>query len=444
VRILMSAFSCGPGRGSEPGVGWNMALEAARLGHEVTVLTQTEFKTQIEAEIAAGRVPPNLKFDIFMPHWLECVRDAGLARGLSSTMWQPVSLVWQFCALPHVRRTYSPTDFDLVHHVSMAQIRHPTRLGRFGPLLVLGPLGGGDRAPMRLRRSFPWKPWLQELVRDIYNVALRLDPITRAAFHDARLILLRTRAAQVAVPRRDRDKVLVRPGLAIAETVPTETPRRVPGEPLRLIYAGHLWHLKGVHLAIRALARARGRGVDATLSIAGDGPARGELVDMAARLGVLPHTNWHGHIGRPQLFELYARHHAFVFCSVRDAAPTVIVEAWAHGLPVICLALGGPAEMVDARCGRLVPAQGRNEEQCVMDLAAAIAEIASDEELRLSLGRGAKARYRDSSWAAVVALLYSDIAARLSPPSAIQPPMTGATQRGPRTPTPEVLRQARS
>ena len=76
MKILMSAFSCGPGQGSEPGVGWNTAMAAARLGHEVTVLTQTEFRAQIERETAAGRVPENLKFDMFMPAWLERVRDA--------------------------------------------------------------------------------------------------------------------------------------------------------------------------------------------------------------------------------------------------------------------------------------------------------------------------------------------------------------------------------
>jgi glycosyltransferase involved in cell wall biosynthesis len=412
VKILMSAFSCGPGRGSEPGVGWNMALEAARLGHEVTVLTQTEFQAQIEQEVAAGRVPANLKFDIFMPRWLERVRDAGLKRGLSSAVWQPVSLVWQFCALAHARRTYGPAAFDLVHHVSMAQIRHPTRLGRLGPPLVLGPLGGGDRAPRRLRRSFPWKPWLQELVRDIYNVALRFDPITRAAFRDAAVILLRTRAALAAVPPRYRRKALVRPGIGIGETVEGDTPRRDPGGPLRLIYAGHLWYLKGVHLAIRALARAHLNGVDATLSIVGDGPDRDDFIRLADCLGVLPSVDWHGQLPRHELMKLYGGHHAFLFCSLRDAAPTVIVEAFAHGLPVICFDIGGPGEMVDGMCGRVVATAGRSEAQCVGDVAAAIGEIAADEGLRLALGRGAKARYRGSSWASVVAGLYAEVVPR--------------------------------
>jgi glycosyltransferase involved in cell wall biosynthesis len=428
MKILMSAFSCGPGRGSEPGVGWNTAMAAARLGHQVTVLTQTEFRAQIEHEIAAGRVPDNLTFDMFMPAWLERLRDAGVKRGMSSLVWQPVSLVWQFYALAHARRNYRHAGVDLVHHVTFAQIRHPTMLTRLGPPTVLGPLGGGDRAPMALRHSFPWKEWLQELVRDLYNFALLVDPITQRAFREAAVILLRTRAALVAVPVRYRDKVQIRPGLAVSEIVEGQTPPRLPGEPLRLIYAGHLWYLKGVHLAIRALAAARARGVDATLNIVGDGPARHDMWELARRLGMLSHIEWHGQIPRQDLLGLYARHHAFLFCSVRDAAPTVIVEAWAHGLPVICLAIGGPGEMVDATCGRAVATRGRSENQCVADVAAAIAELAADEDLRLALGRGAKERYRRCTWDQVTAALYADLEAVFKP---LAPGAASAVSRSP-------------
>jgi glycosyltransferase involved in cell wall biosynthesis len=414
MKILMSAFSCGPGQGSEPGVGWNTAMAAARLGHEVTVLTQTEFRAQIEREIADGRVPENLKFDMFMPAWLERVRDAGVKHGLSSMIWQPVSLVWQIYALTYARRNYRDAVFDLVHHVTFAQIRHPTLLTRLGRPTVLGPLGGADSAPMALRKGFPWKEWTQELVRDLYNIALRLDPITRRAFRDAAIIFLRTRAGLTAVPPRHRGKVQIWPGLAVSEIVGDETPARSAGEPLRLIYAGHLWYLKGVHLAIRALARARAQGVDVTLRIVGDGPAREDLRALARRLGLQPYIVWHGQVPRQKLLGLYARHHAFLFCSVRDAAPTVIVEAWAHGLPVICLAIGGPGEMVDASCGRAVATKQRSEDACVADVAAAIAEFAADEELRLALGRGAKARYRQSSWDRVMAALYAEIETRLT------------------------------
>src|SRR5262249_37759367 len=246
MKVLLSAFSCGPGRGSEPGVGWNMALETARLGHEVVVLTQTEFQENIERELAAGNVPANLRFDVFMPRWLERVRDTGVKFGLPSLTWPLVSLLWQFCALSHARRHYQQAGFDLVHHVTFAAIRQPTLLTRLGLPTVIGPLGGGDRVPMALRKSFPWGAWTKELARDIYNGGLRADPITRSAFRDAKLILLRTEASLVAVPPRYRNKVHINVGIGIAQ-MPETMPRR-SGDPFRLFYAGNLLYLKGIHL----------------------------------------------------------------------------------------------------------------------------------------------------------------------------------------------------
>ena len=161
MKILMSAFSCGPGLGSEPGVGWNMALETARLGHEVVVLTQTEFQADIERELAAGTLPANLRFDIYTPGWLERIRDTGLRWGFPSLTWHLVSVLWQFCALFHARGRYKQADFDLIHHVSFAGIRHPTLLTRLG-------LPDGHRTTWRRRNSSDAAPQdlsLEGLVR---------------------------------------------------------------------------------------------------------------------------------------------------------------------------------------------------------------------------------------------------------------------------------------
>jgi glycosyltransferase involved in cell wall biosynthesis len=413
MKVLMSAFSCGPGRGSEPGVGWNMALETARLGHEVVVLTQTECREDIERELAAGTLPVNLHFDIFTPAWLERLRDAGLRRGLPSLTWQTMSLLWQFCALFHVRRHYKQAGFDLVHHVTFAGIRHPTLLTRLGVPTVIGPLGGGDRAPMALRKSFPWRDWCTELLRDVYNWSLRADPITRSAFRDARLILLRTQASLVAVPPRYRNKVHIDVGTGIAEMVETKVTPRMSGEPFRLLYAGNLFYLKGVHLGLRALARVRAQGVDATLTIVGEGPARSDLEKLARELGIAAHVVWRGEVPRQELLGMYGDHHAFLFPSLRDAGPTVILEAWSHGLPVVCLALGGPGRMVDETCGRVVVVANRGENECVAGLAAEIVALAENESLRLVLGHGAIVRCRECSWSKTVAALYTEIEGRL-------------------------------
>jgi glycosyltransferase involved in cell wall biosynthesis len=237
--------------------------------------------------------------------------------------------------------------------------------------------------------------------------------MTRAAFHRAKIIFLRTEAAMVAVPRRDRDKVRVRVGLGVADVATTEPAPRRPGEPLRLFYAGGLLYLKGIHLGLRALAHARAVGADTVLTIVGDGPARGDLERLVRELGLMPHVTFCGHVSRQHLLPMYRDHHAMLFPSLRDAGGMVVLEAWSQALPVICFGLGGPGKMVDETCGRVVRATNRSEAECAVDLADAIVNLATDERLRLSLGQGAVARYRQFSWPEIVAGLYDEIDARL-------------------------------
>ena len=105
--------------------------------------------------------------------------------------WHMVSMLWQLCALFHARGRYKQADFDLIHHVSFASIRFPTLLTGWAchrPRTAWR----RENALMALRKTFPFRYWCEELLRDAHNWALRADPVTRSAFRDAKLILLRT------------------------------------------------------------------------------------------------------------------------------------------------------------------------------------------------------------------------------------------------------------
>jgi glycosyltransferase involved in cell wall biosynthesis len=413
LKILISAFSCGPGRGSEPGVGWNIAVEVARLGHEVVVLTQSEFATEIEQQIATGTLPRGFRVDILMPNWLARLRDFGLRRRQPALTWHVTSVLWQFCALQHVRSRYRASKFDLIHHVTFASIRHPTLLTLLNVPTALGPLGGGDIIPYALRKSFPWKYWIAELLRDLHNWSLRADPMTRSAFRRALIIFLRTQAASIAVPVRDRHKICIRDGLGTSDAAERQPVPRRPGDPFRILFAGGLIYLKGIHLALRALGHARAQGIDACLTIVGEGPARGDFERLTHELGLTPYVTFGGQLQRESLLASYRDHDVMLFPSLRDAGGMVILEAWSRGLPVICFDLGGPGQMVDETCGRVVRTGGRSEAECATDLGEQIVALATDEPLRLSLGFGAIARYRQFSWPEIVRGLYGEIAARL-------------------------------
>lgn len=414
MKILMSAFSCGPGAGSEPGIGWNWAVEAARQGHRVHVVTQPEYRDRIEAAIADGKVPANLTFAFFMPGSIAKLLDAGCRAGLEAITWQIVHPLWQIALLAHLRASGDVARFDIVHHITLGGIRHPTLLGRLPVPLVLGPLGGGERAPFALRRSFPWRGWIKDLVRDIHTLMLRIDPITRGACRDAMVVYARTRESLDALPASARPKAGIRLELGIDEFPPVSRPPRVAGAPLKLMYAGQLVYWKGMHLGLRAVAEARRAGHDVRLTMVGSGPEEGAFRRLADSLGLGDAVTWRGQVSHSEMGGLYAAHDALLFPSLHDSSGNVVLESMVRGLPVICLDLCGPAEMVTPASGRIVATCGKGEADAVAGLAAAIAEIDRSPELNARLSDGALLRSRQFLWPVVVASLYADVEKRLA------------------------------
>ena len=55
IRVLMSAYACEPNKGSEPGVGWNWAIQMANW-NEVYVITRSNNKDVIEAYLKRNPV----------------------------------------------------------------------------------------------------------------------------------------------------------------------------------------------------------------------------------------------------------------------------------------------------------------------------------------------------------------------------------------------------
>jgi len=101
--------------------------------------------------------------------------------------------------------------------------------------------------------------------------------------------------------------------------------------PLRLLFAGHNFGLKGLAPLLTALAALAESGVDATLTVAGSGPAR-SFRRLAARRGVAGRVDFAGNVSQMHLAELYRTHHALVHPTFYDPFPRVVLEALGHAV----------------------------------------------------------------------------------------------------------------
>lgn len=406
-RILLSSFACSPLWGSEPGVGWQWLRQLARH-HDVELLTHGHFRAHLEpalAEAGLQGVPV---------HYFEAAAF-GLHphRQLNSRLYYSW---WQWRVRGPVRRLLAQRPFDLVHHLTWGTLRFPCLLGGLGVPLVMGPLGGGEAAPLRLFAGLPLKARAFDLLRSLSLGWVRADPLATWGPRRSALVLCKSADSLRALPLSVQARALVTPeiGSPVVDLRLRADRAAAPvAGPARLLFAGRLLGWKGVDLAVGAVALLRQRGADVVLDIAGDGPLRGHLERRIAALGLQGCVRLLGAIPREDLMALYAQAELFVFPSLHDSSGNVVLESLSRGLPVVCLDLGGPQHYIDAGCGRVVPTQRRSRAQVEAALAEAVAALLADRTQLAQMSHHAALHAQGQSWEAAVQRAYAHIGQRL-------------------------------
>lgn len=384
MKILVSAYACEPGCGSEEGVGWNMAVSLAKY-YETWVLTRTIFRSPIEAELARHPIP-NLHFIYFDPfNWTEDWRGRQGAVQLHYYLWQ-------IQAYLVARPLHDQIGFDLVHHVTYVKFWSPSFLALLPVAFIWGPVGGGEQAPKPFWHDFNGWGKVYETLRDLAQRLGEQDPFTRITAQRSVLAQATTEETAKRLFRLGATNVRVfsETGLSQPELVRLEQCPIPEKSPIRFISMGRLLHWKGYHLAVRAFAQANLPDVEYWLL--GDGPERERLQAMAEQLGVATQVKFWGKLPREQSMDKLGQCHVLVHPSLHDSGGWTCLEGMAAGRPVICLDLGGPATQVTAETGIKVPAF--DPEQAVQGLAEAMTCLAGDSELRVRLGQAGQKRVK--------------------------------------------------
>jgi glycosyltransferase involved in cell wall biosynthesis len=182
-----------------------------------------------------------------------------------------------------------------------------------------------------------------------------------------------------------------------------------PGEGFKVISVGRLVPDKNFGTLIEAFARLDG---STELEIVGTGFLDHELKRLAARLGAP--VRFRGHMPPDDLPGLYAAAHAYALVSNYEPFGVAVREAAAAGLPIVCSRKAGAAGdvAIEGRNALLVdPAD-------VDAVAAALARLASDPDLRARMGAESRAVDRETDGVEIDAFVEAvTTAARRYPPS---------------------------
>lgn len=164
----------------------------------------------------------------------------------------------------------------------------------------------------------------------------------------------------------------------------------VPSDTFLLLAIGRLSEEKGHKYLIQAIAdlQRQSFGAEIVLVLAGDGPERSSLERSAKNQRV--NVQFLGHVRSVE--RLYAAADCFILPSLSEGSPNVLLEAMAHGRPIIATHVGGIEEMVTNEQEALLVAP-RNARQ----LSAAIATILSDRTAANALASRARVRVQEFS-----------------------------------------------
>jgi glycosyltransferase involved in cell wall biosynthesis len=137
---------------------------------------------------------------------------------------------------------------------------------------------------------------------------------------------------------------------------------------------------KGIDVLLRAFAQIRDREPQVRLVLAGDGPLRSRLEDLARSLGIGDRVEFLGRQERAQVADLLHGCRVFVLPSRSEPFGIVILEAMACAKPVVATSAGGIPEIIESgKNGILV------EPENPKALAEAVMTALKDETLRLEI-----------------------------------------------------------
>ena len=165
----------------------------------------------------------------------------------------------------------------------------------------------------------------------------------------------------------------------------TESP--VSTEETIFGFAGRLEEGKGPLVLVEALASVNRNRPVAVARVAGVGPQQIQVEARVRELGLREAFEFVGHYSEPIGRTAFMNSlDVFVLPSLAEGTPKSIIEAMAHGVPVIATTVGGIPDILDEKTGILVPPDDSGA------LAEAMLRLANDPTRRAAMGTAAKQR----------------------------------------------------
>ncbi len=241
---------------------------------------------------------------------------------------------------------------------------------------------------------------VHQLVKEIYyyqlsrpwaDIGVRAEKVIYKLYSGSRIITssrsTTNELTELGVPSRNISTIT--PGYDEHEV--SKIP--VQDRDIRICCVSRLVRYKGIQHALRAFREVLHTCPSATLAIAGTGPFRDALLQIAKSLGVSQNVEFLGRISQETKFDLLSKSRVAVFPSIRDGYGISVIEANSVGTPVVGWNVPGPQDsIVDGITGFLSPFPDERA------FAANVTKLLTNDTTWERLSKNAREKANAFSW----------------------------------------------
>ena len=395
MKILINAYACSPGMGSEPGMAWNWVKNLAKFC-ELYIITEGEFWEKIEAAVPTLEQGGNMHF------YYNPVSDEIRKMCWNQGDWRFYKYYrqWQWKTYLMAKGICEKERIDVLHQLNMIGFREPGYLWKLskenGVPFVWGPIGGLKQFPTAYLKEAGLKMQLFMRLKNFLNIwQLKHEKRVDEALKTAKLLISSIPDSYRALKKYKGLESIVIPetGCFLSEDISTS---RFDTEEFHIMWVGKFDFRKQLPLALQAVALAKNPKLK--LDVYGSGSVG--QVEMAKRmgeeLGISQLVIWYGNQKNDVVMEAMRKAQLFFFTSVNEDTSTVVLEAVSNRLPVVCFDACGMSAVIDAFVGRKIALS--QPSQSAHDFARILNELEGNRALLKQLSENCKQRQMELSW----------------------------------------------
>lgn len=388
-NILLSAYSCEPGFSSEREIGWKWSNLLSKTNN-VFLITRQSNKDTIESFINQKELICNIEFFYYdLPQWAKFWKKGEKGLYLYYTLWQ-------LGALFKMKKIIKSNNIDIVHYITFGSLLLPHFTAFLNTKFLLGPIGGAENVPLKFIKYFNFRGKISEIVRHVFQVSQKINPLFLFTCYRANKILVRTRESERFIPSIFKSKVeLMLETGAPEELLDYSISTKKNENKIRIITVGRFINSKINILTFKIIKEFKQKfGDNFEFIVVGDGASKNQLMNFCIDNDIHKQVTFTGWIDRENVFEYLSNSDIYFSTTFKEGGTWAFFEAVALELPVVCTKISGPDMIVGDNCGFKI--EPDNTKNYIINMSESLYRLSINKALRMKFSSSAKKYLMDN------------------------------------------------